>query len=74
MLTRKEAVITERAKIAARLRELRGDRSREEVAIACDVTAQAISMYENGSRIPNDEIKVKLAKFYKESVQSIFYS
>ena len=38
--------------VAKKLRLLRGDRKREEVAIACGITAQAIAMYESGKRIP----------------------
>lgn len=62
-----------RKKIAARIRTLRGMRSREEVALACKVTAQAISMYETGARIPSDDIKIKLADYFGCSVQEIFY-
>jgi hypothetical protein len=29
-------------------------------------------MYEIGKRIPCDEIKIKIAKYYKKSVQYIF--
>lgn len=64
----------DRKAIADRLRELRGGKRREEVALACGVTAQAISMYETGARIPNDEIKVRLADYYGQTVQSIFYA
>lgn len=60
--------------IARRLRELRGNKSREEVAIAVGVTASAISMYESGSRVPHDEIKVRLANYFGETVQAIFYA
>ena len=60
--------------IARKLRELRGEKSREEVAIAVGVTASAISMYECGARVPHDEIKVRLAKYFGCSVQDIFYS
>lgn len=63
-----------RAHIAQKLRKLRGEKSREEVAIAVGVTASAISMYESGNRVPHDEIKVRLANYYGETVQSIFYS
>ena len=62
-----------RQKIANRIRALRGTRSREEVAIACNVTASAISMYETGARIPSDVVKVRLAEFFGKSVQEIFY-
>lgn len=59
--------------IGARLKELRGDKSREEVGMAVGVTSQAICNYECGIRTPSDDIKVKLAKFYGKTVQSIFY-
>lgn len=61
-------------KIADRLRNLRGSRPREEVALACGVTANAISMYETANRVPNDEIKLKLARFFNVSVQELFYA
>lgn len=64
----------DKQRIAQKLRGLRGEKSREEVAINCGVTAQAISMYENAMRIPSDDIKVKIADFYKKTVQEIFYS
>lgn len=62
------------AAIAAKLRELRGDRSRDEVAKAVGVSVSAIQMYENGSRIPRDETKVKLADYYDSSVDEIFFN
>ena len=62
-----------RRAIGMKLRELRGDTRREVVAAACNVSAQAIALYENAGRIPRDDIKIKLAKFYGVSVQSIFY-
>ena len=59
--------------IGARLKELRGEKSREEVAIAVGVTAQAICNYECGIRVPSDDNKVKLAGFFGKTVQAIFY-
>ncbi len=59
-------------KIAERLTQLRGDRSREEVAKAIGISVSAISMYENGERIPRDSIKIKLAAYFNKSVQEIF--
>lgn len=51
----------------------RGEKSREEVANAVGVSLSAISMYENGARIPRDEIKVKLADYFGTSVQALFF-
>lgn len=59
---------------ASRLRKLRGDVSRKTVADAVGVTRSAIAMYEQGSRVPRDETKVKLAKFFNTTVEAIFYA
>jgi len=34
----------------------------------------AISSYENGERIPRDEIKIALARYYEATVEQIFFS
>lgn len=60
-------------KVAERLIELRGTISREEVAKAIGVSVSAISMYENGERIPRDDIKIKLSRYYNRTVQEIFF-
>lgn len=59
--------------IAERLREARGETPRATVAEAVGITVSAISMYENGDRVPRDEVKVKLAKFYNRPVQELFF-
>lgn len=60
--------------IGERLVALRGSRTQEEVANALGVSVSAIGMYERGERIPRDEIKIKIAKYYKKSIQSIFFA
>lgn len=59
--------------VAKRLLELRGTKSREEVATAVQVSVSALQMYENAQRIPKDEIKIRIAAYYKKSVQEIFF-
>ena len=59
--------------IAERLRKLRGKKSRAEVAKACCITISALTMYETGKRIPRDVIKIKLANYYKRTIQNIFF-
>ena len=61
-------------KIARTLIELRGKRSQEEVAKAYGVSVSAVKMYESGKRVPRDEIKVKIANFYKKTIESIFFA
>ena len=64
----------DRENIAKKLRDLRGERTQEEVSRACEISVSSLSMYENGERIPRDEVKKRLADYYKKSVQSIFYT
>lgn len=61
-------------KIGAKLRELRGDKSATEVATAVGVSTSAVSMYENGERIPRDEVKVKLARYFGVTIQELFFA
>lgn len=59
--------------IGIKLKLLRGEKSQSEVAEEVGITPSALSMYENGERIPKDEIKIKIADYYEKSVQEIFY-
>lgn len=62
--------------IGSRLKELREKENmrQDELAKAIGVSFSAYSKYEIGERIPRDEIKVRIAEFYKKTVQSIFYA
>lgn len=60
--------------IAERLVKARGNIPREIVANAVGVSVSAISMYENGARVPRDEVKIRLADYYKTTVQALFFS
>lgn len=60
--------------IGERLVALRGDKSRAEVAQSINISVSALQMYENGARIPRDEVKVRLAQFYETSVEEIFFT
>ncbi len=64
----------DKKKIAQKLIFLRGNISREEVAIGVGISVSALQMYENGNRVPKDEIKIKIAEYYGKSVQEIFFS
>lgn len=58
--------------IGIKLRTLRGDLPKESVAKAVGVSESAISMYECGRRVPKDDIKVKLSRFFGKSIEYIF--
>ena len=59
--------------IGMRLAKLRGDIPREKFASDIGVSVSAVSMYENGERIPRDAIKIKISEYYGKSVQEIFF-
>lgn len=59
--------------IGEKLVLLRGEESRELVASSLGISISALQMYENGQRIPRDEIKMKIAKYYNSNVEEIFF-
>ena len=56
-----------------KLRKLRGNRSMDEIATAVGISRSAVSMYENEERVPRDDIKIKLARFFETTVDAIFF-
>ncbi len=60
--------------VGERLIKLRGNERREAVAKALNISVSALQMYENGRRMPRDEVKVRISQYYGESIYSIFYA
>ncbi len=60
--------------IGKKLKELRGERRINEVAEALGISPSALSMYETGTRIPRDVIKIKIANYYGVNISDIFYA
>lgn len=60
--------------VGKRLRELRGDTQRETICEDVGISLSALSMYENGERMPRDEIKVALARRYGTTIEAIFFA
>lgn len=56
------------------LRKLRGDRTQEEIARDIGITKSSWAMYEREERVPRDEVKIQIAKYFKMPVQDIFFS
>lgn len=61
-------------KIGKRIRELRGETSAPEFAKAIGSSVSAIFMYESGERIPRDEVKIKIARYFGVSIESLFFA
>lgn len=61
--------------IAKRLVELRESKkiTRIQAAKDLEISKSTLQMYENGKRVPKDEIKLKIADYYDSNVQDIFF-
>lgn len=60
--------------IGRHLTELRGSKTQKEVARAVNISVSALSMYESGERIPRDNIKIRLSKYYNKPIVELFYA
>lgn len=62
--------------IGTKLKALRAEKKKSQQQAADDlsITKSALAMYERGDRIPRDEVKVRIAAYYGETVQSLFFS
>lgn len=62
--------------IGQRIKALREEKglAREPFCNAVGITLSALSMYENGQRIPRDEIKVKIARVLETSIEALFFT
>ena len=56
------------------LRNLRGDRTQDEIAREIGITKSSWAMYEREERVPRDEVKIQIANYFNVSVQSLFFS
>lgn len=60
--------------ISSKLRKLRAEKTQEQVAQDLGVSLSAYVKYENGIRVPRDDIKKRIATYYNSTVQDIFFS
>lgn len=57
-----------------RIRALRGAESRQDLATKLQVSKSALAMYERGERVPRDEVKFRMARYFNVSIESIFFA
>lgn len=62
------------ANYSRNLKDLRGDKTLEEVAKAVGISVSSLGMYETGKRVPRDDVKIRIAKYYETTVAAIFFS
>lgn len=62
--------------IGEKLVELRKSKGKTttEAAKELGITVSALSNYENGIRIPRDNIKIRIANYYNKPIAAIFYA
>lgn len=48
--------------------------SRDDFCNKAGITLSSLSMYENGQRIPRDEVKVRIARLLGVSIESLFFA
>lgn len=48
--------------------------SREDFAKSVNISLSALSMYENGQRIPRDEVKLRISRQLDTSIESLFFA
>lgn len=56
-----------------KLRTLRGKKSKRKVAEDLGISLSSYVKYERNERIPRDDVKKKIAKYFCTSVQDIFF-
>lgn len=49
-------------------------KTQEKVANDLGITKSSWAMYERDERVPRDEVKIRIAKYFGKSVQEIFYT
>lgn len=57
-----------------KMRELRGERTKQEIADAIGISVSAYIKYERDERVPRDDVKRLIAKHFNVSVASIFFA
>ena len=56
-----------------KIRALRGAESQQNLADKLQISKSALAMYERGERIPRDEVKIRIARHFDVSIESIFF-
>ncbi|MEG2050926.1 MAG: helix-turn-helix transcriptional regulator [Oscillospiraceae bacterium] len=64
----------DRVKLGKRIRTLRGEMPLDKVAKDLGISLSALKMYETGQRVPRDEIKIRIANYFGESIEDIFFA
>lgn len=56
------------------IKNLRGKKTQEELARDLNISDSALSAYEQNTRIPRDDVKIRIANYFGKTVQEIFFT
>ncbi len=61
--------------IGMKLRALRQAKKKtlNQAAADLNITKSALAMYERDERVPRDEVKVRISRYYGEPLESLFF-
>lgn len=61
--------------VASEIKKLRVEKgeTQQQFSEAIGVSTMAVSKYESGKMIPNDDKKIKIARHFEKSVEEIFF-
>lgn len=61
--------------VASKIKKLRVEKgeTQQQFSEAIGVSTMAVSKYESGKMIPNDDKKIKIARHFEKSVEEIFF-
>lgn len=61
--------------IGMKLRALRQAKKKtlSQAAADLNITKSALAMYERDQRVPRDEVKVRISRYYEEPLDSLFF-
>lgn len=62
--------------VGMKLKALRHAKKKTQKQAAADleITKSALAMYERDERVPRDEVKIRIAKYYGEPLESLFFN
>lgn len=66
----------DRKAMAERLKALRkgSGKTQAEMAEILNISNSAYNQYEKGLKVPRDDVKIRIAEYFNQTVQSIFFS
>ena len=66
----------DRKAMAEKLKTLRkgSGKTQAEMAKILNISNSAYNQYEQGLKVPRDDVKIRIAEYFNQTVQSIFFS